>query len=83
MWYLYILLCDKEYYYTGITFDLDRRIRQHKEGSSFFTKRYKEIKLVYWEKHFSKHEAALREKEVKGWRKEKKEALIRTKSTIS
>jgi putative endonuclease len=63
MWYLYI--CDRKgQLYTGITTDLKHRMKQHKSD------------LLYSEKFLSKHDAAKREREVKGWRREKKLALI-------
>ena len=64
MWHVYI--CDRNgQLYTGITTDLDHRINQHKAV------------LLYSESHPGKLSAAKREKEIKGWRREKKLALIR------
>lgn len=64
MWHVY--LCDRQgTLYTGITTDLSHRIRQHK------------AMLLYSEEHPDRHSAARREKEIKGWRREKKLALIR------
>jgi len=63
MWYVYI--CDKGgLLYPGITTDIARRMRQH--GAS----------LLHAERFPDKHAAALREQEIKGWRREKKLALI-------
>ena len=64
MWYLYI--CEKgSNLYTGITTNLRRRMRQHREA-----------KLLYSEVFKDKKEAALRERQVKGWRRDKKFSLI-------
>ncbi len=64
MWYVYI--CDKEGgLYTGITTDIPRRMRQH--GAS----------LLRSERFQDKRAAARREREIKGWRREKKLALIK------
>ena len=63
--------------YTGVTGDLNQRVFQHKnrlvEG---FTKKYKCHRLVYYESFPYIGEAIAREKEIKGWRREKKNALV-------
>jgi len=63
--------------YTGMTNDLHNRVFQHKndllEG---FTKQYKIHRLVYFEHYSQLINAINREKEIKGWRREKKIALI-------
>ena len=64
VWHVYI--CDKKgQLYTGITTDLEHRMKQH--GAQ----------LLYSEAYKDKHTAAHREREIKGWRREKKLALIR------
>jgi putative endonuclease len=63
MWYVYI--CDKGgLLYTGITTDIDHRMKQHKAV------------LLYSETQPDKLSASKREKQIKGWRREKKTALI-------
>ncbi len=63
--------------YTGVTGDLERRVYQHKhkvfEG---FTKKYNVCKLVYYDSMPDVHAAIAREKEIKGWRRSKKDALV-------
>jgi predicted GIY-YIG superfamily endonuclease len=66
------------YLYTGISADLDRRVGQHKAGLCRNTKNKGKIKLVYREEFGGKIDAARREKEIKGWRREKKENLIKS-----
>ena len=63
MWYVYICECRAQLY-TGITTDLRHRMRQH--GA----------KLLYSEVHPDRHQAARREREIKGWRRGKKLDLI-------
>jgi len=63
VWYTYICRRHSRLY-TGITTDVARRMRQH--GAE----------LLYSEAHRDKHDAACREREIKGWRREKKLALI-------
>jgi putative endonuclease len=77
MWYVYILLCDGETFYTGITNNLKKRIEEHKNKKSFFTKKFFQLKLVYFEKIISKSIAAKREKQIKGWSRAKKILLIK------
>jgi len=65
MWYLYIIE-KREKYYTGITTDLENRLRQHGKPP-----------LLYKETFQNKHQAARREKQIKGFSKEKKQNLIK------
>lgn len=75
--YMYILECSNGKYYVGSTKDLKRRIRQHQDGEGAnFTSKFLPVKLVYFEEHKHVEEAFLREKQVQGWTRQKKEALI-------
>jgi len=65
MWILYILYCDNKCYYIGITTDLSNRLYQHQNKISFYTKRFKKIKLVYTEKYRFKVDAEKRERQIK------------------
>jgi putative endonuclease len=63
--------------YIGVTNDLERRLSEHRAGiASAFTKRYKVTKLVYYEHTHDVNAAIAREKELKDWRREKKNALV-------
>ncbi|MCU0338654.1 MAG: GIY-YIG nuclease family protein [Spirosomaceae bacterium] len=76
-YYVYILTnFTKTVLYVGITNDLVRRLEEHKQGTSAFTAKYKCHYLIYWEHHQYINNAIEREKEIKGWRRSKKEALI-------
>jgi len=75
-WYVYLLLCDNQFYYVGITTRVKERIQAHNDKKSFYTKQYSKIELVYCEKYTNKHEAARREKQLKGWSQTKKQMLI-------
>lgn len=77
MWTVYLLLCDQKIIYTGITNDLELRLKQHRNKSSSFTKQFSDLKLIYSENFDTKFEAAKREKEIKGWTRTKKLALIK------
>jgi putative endonuclease len=65
--------------YTGVTNSLERRIWFHRRSENkSFTKTYNVDRLVYYE-HFNEARFAIaREKEIKGWRREKKNDLVRT-----
>ena len=63
--------------YTGVTNDLKRRCYEHKEKSiEGFTKRYNITKLVYYEIYRDAEKAILREKQIKGGSRAKKEILV-------
>ena len=77
-YWVYILASDTGTLYTGITNDLRRRIWEHKNGfNKGFTKKYNIEKLIYFEEFSDVELAIKRGKEIKGWRREKKENLIR------
>ena len=65
--------------YIGVTNDLIRRVEEHKnETADGFSKKYKTNKLVYYEYFGDINYAIKREKELKGWRREKKVKLIQS-----
>lgn len=75
--YTYILKCSDGSYYTGSTIDLERRLWQHQnaEGANY-TKKRLPVELVYYEEYERIDEAFYREKQIQGWSRKKKEALI-------
>ncbi len=76
-WYVYIIECYNESYYTGMTYRADRRWEQHLSGlGSRYTAAHKPRKIVYLEEFDNFEEARGREKQIKGWRRKKKEKLI-------
>jgi len=76
-YYVYILLCDKKTYYIGITQNLEKRLKFHKNKKSKYTKYFNQFELVYYEEYKSADEAREREKQLKGWSSAKKSALIK------
>ena len=65
--------------YTGVTNSLERRIWFHRNNTfKSFTKTYKVDRLVYFEHFDEALDAIAREKKIKGWRREKKNALVQT-----
>ena len=78
MFLVYILRGDKNHLYVGVTGDLSKRILRHKLGcGAEFTKRNKVYNAVYTETFPTLLEARRRESKIKGWRREKKENLIK------
>ena len=76
--WLYILRCADGSYYTGSTNNLPLRLAEHQAGEgSAYTRCRLPVELVYSQEFPSEHEAFLRERQVKGWSRAKKEALIR------
>lgn len=75
--WVYILASGTGTLYVGVTGYLERRIRQHKIDSiEGFTKKYKVHRLVYYETFAHVANALSREKQLKGWRREKKITMI-------
>ena len=64
--------------YIGVTADLERRVWQHRNGvNEGFTKRYNLTRLVWFESFGDISNAIAREKQIKGWKRMRKEALIK------
>ncbi len=75
--FLYVLQCSDGSYYVGHTDDLETRMVQHHYGiGSAHTRRHLPVTLVWHQEFDSRVEALEMERRVKGWRREKKQALI-------
>ena len=76
-YYVYIMTNHSGTVYTGVTNDLHRRVYEHKrELIPGFTQKYKITQLVYYEETPDVKAAIAREKQIKGWVRSKKIALI-------
>ena len=74
---MYILRCRDHMLYVGSTFDLEKRIAEHNAGlGAEFTVRRLPVALAYAEEHQTMVDAYRREKQVQGWSRAKREALI-------
>ncbi len=63
--------------YIGMTNNLERRVIEHKKGViNGFSKKYSCNKLIYYEHYQYVYDAISREKEIKKWRREKKQKLV-------
>ncbi|MEZ4794864.1 MAG: GIY-YIG nuclease family protein [Flavobacteriaceae bacterium] len=78
-YFVYILRCADDSYYTGITSDLEKRLMQHNEGKTFdgYTLKRRPVTLVWYQEFNDPNQAISWEKRIKRWRRNKKEALIR------
>jgi putative endonuclease len=75
--FVYIIASRSRNLYTGVTNNLERRLREHREGLvPGFAKRYKIHRLVYYESFGDIRTAIAREKQIKGWDRSKRVALI-------
>jgi len=76
-WTVYILLCRNGAYYIGSTGDLTRRMDEHFSGhGGHYTKCNPPVKLAYTEAYSTRLQAEARERQLKGWTRRKKQALI-------
>ncbi len=78
-YYVYIMTNRKHNVYIGMTNDLVRRVYEHRNKlTRGHTEKYNLTMLVYYESTSDVHAAIAREKQLKGWRRSKKDALIAT-----
>lgn len=78
-YYFYMLRCADNSLYSGITNNIERRLKEHNSGSARsakYTRAKQPVLLVYQELYPNLKEALSREREVKKWTKAKKEQLI-------
>ena len=77
-YHVYILLCRDGSYYTGITNNIEKRIIEHEYGEDpkCYTFKRRPLKLVFNEIFSDVNQAIAFEKQVKGWKRAKKEAII-------
>jgi len=81
--YMYILLCSDGSYYTGSTKNLEFRINEHQSGhGANYTKKRLPVKLIYYEQYSRIDHAFYREKQVQGWSRKKKEALMQGETRL-
>lgn len=78
-YYAYILECSDGSFYTGMTSDLDKRLIQHQEGMTYdgYTHSRGPVKLVWHVTCTDPNDAIRIEKQIKGWSRKKKQALIK------
>lgn len=78
-YYVYIVASKSGTLYIGVTNDLVRRVDEHKQGAiEGFSKKYGCSRLIFFEHFTIIQDAIVREKQIKKWRRSKKEFLIRS-----
>ena len=76
-YFVYILVCANGSLYVGQTHDIHQRMRRHADGTAAaFTREHPPLKLMYLESVPTRAAAVSRERQIKGWTRAKKEALI-------
>ena len=77
--WVYILRCSDDSYYTGHTDDLKKRIAQHHEGEipTCYTLKRRPLECVFQQEFPTREEALASERQIKGWSRKKKEAMVR------
>jgi len=77
-YYVYILKCVDGSYYTGVTNNIEKRLIEHNSDDSVtsYTSKRKPVELVYFQQFNDINQAIELEKQIKGWSRRKKEALI-------
>jgi len=80
MWYTYILKCSDQTFYTGVTTNIERRLRQHNWELVWwakYTRVRQPVKLVYKSKFSNRSEACVEESRIKKLSRKQKEELIK------
>ena len=76
-WFVYILECADQSLYTGMTSNITRRLEEHNSHrGGHYTRCFGQVKLLWSEEHPDQFSAAKRERQLKGWTRLKKLALI-------
>ena len=83
-WFLYILQCKDQTFYTGVTNNLARRLKMHNAGkASRYTRIRRPVKLIYQENCVNRTDALIRECAVKALPRQKKEELVNNQRVLS
>jgi putative endonuclease len=76
-WFFYMLRCQDNSLYSGVTNNLKARVKKHNEGTGAkYTCSHRPVTLIHSECYNNASEAKKREQEVKSWPKSKKEQLV-------
>ncbi len=76
--WVYVLGCADRSYYTGHTDDLEKRMMEHETGEiECYTSTRLPVKLIFADEFPTREEALARERQIKGWSRKKKEAMMR------
>ncbi len=77
-YYVYILLCNDDTLYVGVTSDIDRRVMEHNAGKypEAYTHARRPVTLVFYQDFMDPNQAIEFEKKIKNWSRAKKQSLI-------
>jgi putative endonuclease len=76
-WFCYMLRCSDQSLYVGVAKDLAKRLKRHNAGfGAKFTAKRRPVQLIWWQGFEREKAARGREAQLKGWRREKKLALL-------
>lgn len=76
-YFVYMLMCADKSYYIGLTSDLEQRFAEHQNGQGgFYTAPRLPVQLVFVQDFANKDDALVIERQIKGWSRKKKEALL-------
>ena len=76
-WFCYMVRCSDRSLYVGVATDVVERTKEHNwEIGATFTAKRRPVELIWWEEHSDQKSARRREREIKGWRREKKLRLV-------
>ena len=76
-WFVYIVECSNRSLYTGITNNIERRLKKHNSGKGgYYTRSFSPVKLLWTEQQPNKSFALKREAQIKSWDRTKKQALL-------
>jgi len=82
-WFVYLLICSDRTIYTGITINIEERIKTHNSGrGAKYTSKRTPVELAYCEPSASHSEALRREHQIKSWGRQKKMELIESNWTV-
>ena len=77
-YWIYILQCADGSYYTGHTNNLEKRVAEHQTGEiTGYTSKRRPVTLVFCEEMQTRQDVFARERQIKGWGRKKKEALMK------
>jgi len=79
-YYVYIVKCSDKSYYTGVTNNVERRVYEHNTSidESSYTYNKRPVQLIFCQPFQDIQQAIAFEKQIKGWTRKKKEALLKT-----
>jgi len=81
MWYVYILKCSDKTFYTGVTNDLDRRLKEHNTSKlgSKYTRARRPVTMAYYRKFKTRSLSQIEESRIKKLSRSKKIEIIKSK----